>query len=346
MADTLTIRQPDDWHLHLRDGAALKSVLHFTARQFARAIVMPNLTPPVTTADAANAYRDRILAALPAGSSFTPLMTAYLTNGTDPEALAAGFRDGAFVAAKLYPAHATTNSAAGVTDIRNIDTVLERMAEIGMPLLVHGEVTDPTVDIFDREAVFIDKVLIPLTERLPGLRLVFEHATTERAVEFVRGAGAHIGCTITPHHLLLNRNAMFQGGIRPHHYCLPVVKREKHRLALVEAATSGDPHFFLGTDSAPHAVSAKESACGCAGIFNAPTAIELYAEVFDAAHALDRLEAFASLNGPRFYGLPANEQRITLERSPTTVPDAATLPDGGEIRPFRAGETLAWRIAV
>ncbi|HEX4505807.1 MAG TPA: dihydroorotase [Alphaproteobacteria bacterium] len=346
MADLLTIRRPDDWHLHLRDGAALKSVLPYTAQQFARAIVMPNLTPPVTTAVAANAYRDRILAALPAGLSFTPLMVAYLTNGSNPDDLAAGFRDGAFVAAKLYPAHATTNSAAGVTDIRNIDAVLERMAEIGMPLLVHGEVTDPSVDIFDREAVFIDKILVPLVNRLPTLRVVFEHATTERAVEFVRGGGANIGCTITPHHLLLNRNAMFQGGIRPHHYCLPVVKREKHRVALVEAATSGDPHFFLGTDSAPHAVSAKEQACGCAGIFNAPTAIELYAEVFDAAHALDRLEGFASLNGPRFYGLPVNEQRITLERSPMTVPDAVALPDGGEIRPFRAGEQVAWRIAT
>ena len=346
MADTLTIRRPDDWHLHLRDGAALKSVLPFTANQFARAIIMPNLTPPVTTAEATNAYRDRILAALPAGSSFTPLMGAYLTNGTDADALAAGFRAGAFIAAKLYPANATTNSAAGVTDIRNIDAVLERMAAIGMPLLVHGEVTDPTVDIFDRESVFIDKILEPLVDRQPTLRIVFEHATTERAVEFVRGAGANIGCTITPHHLLLNRNAMFQGGIRPHHYCLPVVKRERHRLALVEAATSGDPHFFLGTDSAPHAVSAKETACGCAGIFNAPTAIELYAEVFDAAHALDRLEAFASLNGPRFYGLPVNGQSITLERSPMTVLDAVALPDGGEIRPFRAGEQLAWRLVA
>jgi dihydroorotase len=346
MADSLTIRRPDDWHLHLRDGTALESVLPYTAQQFARAIVMPNLTPPVTTAAAANAYRERILAAIPAGLAFTPLMTAYLTNGSDPDDLAAGFRDGAFVAAKLYPAHATTNSAAGVTDIRNIDAVLERMAEIGMPLLVHGEVTDPSVDIFDREAVFIDKILLPLVDRLPKLRVVFEHATTERAVEFVRGSGGNIGCTITPHHLLLNRNAMFQGGIRPHHYCLPVVKREKHRLALIEAATSGDPHFFLGTDSAPHAVSAKETACGCAGIFNAPTAIELYAEVFDAADALDRLEGFASLNGPRFYGLPVNEQRITLQRSPMTVPDAVALPDGGKIRPFRAGEQVAWRIAA
>ncbi|MDB5394884.1 MAG: dihydroorotase [Rhodospirillales bacterium] len=346
MAETLTIRRPDDWHLHLRDGAVLKSVLPYTTQQFGRAIVMPNLTPPITTTAAANAYRNRIVAAIPEGVSFKPLMTAYLTNGTDADALAAGYRDGAYVAAKLYPAHATTNSSAGVTDIRNIDGVLERMAEVGMPLLVHGEVTDPAVDIFDREAVFIDKVLEPLIKRLPTLRIVFEHATTERAVQFIRQAGAHIGATITPHHLLLNRNAMFQGGIRPHHYCLPVVKREKHRLALVEAATSGDPHFFLGTDSAPHAVAAKETACGCAGIFNAPTAIELYAEVFDSAGALDRLEAFASLNGPRFYGLPVNQQTITLERSPMTVPDAVALPDGGEIRPFRAGETLAWRFVT
>lgn len=307
---------------------------------------MPNLTPAITTLDAAIAYRDRILAALPPAVDFKPLMTAYLTNGTDPDVIAEGFRDGVFVAAKLYPAHATTNSAAGVTDIRNIDRVLELMADIGMPLLVHGEVTDPAVDIFDREAVFIDTVLIPLTERLPTLRIVFEHATTEHAVQFVREAGAHIGATITPHHLLLNRNAMFQGGIRPHHYCLPIVKREHHRLALVEAATSGDPHFFLGTDSAPHAVSAKETACGCAGIFNAPTAMELYAEVFDAANALDRLEAFASLHGPRFYGLPVNERTITLEHSSQIVPNAVALPDGGEIRPFRAGETLAWRLVA
>jgi dihydroorotase len=346
MIKSLTIRQPDDWHLHLRDGAALKTVLPFTAHQFGRAIVMPNLTPAITTLDAAIAYRDRILAALPPAVDFKPLMTAYLTNGTDPDVIAEGFRDGVFVAAKLYPAHATTNSAAGVTDIRNIDRVLELMADIGMPLLVHGEVTDPAVDIFDREAVFNDTVLIPLTERLPTLRIVFEHATTEHAVQFVREAGAHIGATITPHHLLLNRNAMFQGGIRPHHYCLPIVKREHHRLALVEAATSGDPHFFLGTDSAPHAVSAKETACGCAGIFNAPTAMELYAEVFDAANALDRLEAFASLHGPRFYGLPVNERTITLEHSSQIVPNAVALPDGGEIRPFRAGETLAWRLVA
>jgi dihydroorotase len=346
MTDSLTIRRPDDWHLHLRDGASMQAVLPYTARQFARAIVMPNLTPPITTAEAALAYRARIQAAVPAGLSFTPLMVAYLTDATEPDALAAGFESGAFVAAKLYPAHATTNSAAGVTNIRNIDAVLERMAEIGMPLLIHGEVTSPEVDIFDREAVFIDTVLVPLTRRLPALRIVFEHATTDRAVEFVTQAPANIGATITPHHLLLNRNAMFQGGIRPHHYCLPVVKRERHRVALVTAATSGDPHFFLGTDSAPHAVKAKEQACGCAGIFNAPTALELYAQVFDEAGALNRLEAFASLNGPRFYGLPVNEQTVTLERAPTVVPDGVALPGGDEILPFRAGETLAWRLSA
>jgi dihydroorotase len=346
MTDRLTIRRPDDWHLHLRDGAAMQAVLPYTAAQFGRAIIMPNLTPPVTTAEAANAYRERILAAIPSGLSFTPLMVAYLTDATDPDALAAGYRDGAFVAAKLYPAHATTNSAAGVTDIRNIDAVLERMADIGMPLLIHGEVTAPEVDVFDREAVFIDTILLPLTERLPTLRIVFEHATTDRAVQFVSQAPANIGATITPHHLLLNRNAMFQGGMRPHHYCLPVVKRERHRVALVTAATSGDPHFFLGTDSAPHAARLKENACGCAGIFNAPTAIELYAEVFDEAGALNRLEAFASINGPRFYGLPVNEQTITLERAATVVPDGVPLPNGDEIRPFRAGETLGWRLST
>jgi dihydroorotase len=346
MTDRLTIRRPDDWHLHLRDGVAMQAVLPYTAAQFGRAIVMPNLTPPVTTAEAANAYRDRIVTAIPAGLSFTPLIVAYLTDATDPDALAVDYREGAFVAAKLYPAHATTNSAAGVTNIRNIDAVLERMSEIGMPLLIHGEVTSPDVDIFDREAVFIDTILVPLTQRLPNLRIVFEHATTERAVEFVTQAPANIGATITPHHLLLNRNAMFQGGIRPHHYCLPVVKRERHRLALVAAATSGNPHFFLGTDSAPHAARLKENACGCAGIFNAPTAIELYAEVFDEAGALNHLEAFASINGPRFYGLAVNEQTVTLERAPTVVPYGVALPGGDEIRPFRAGETLPWRLVA
>ena len=344
MPDRLTLRRPDDWHLHLRDGAALRAVLPFTAGQFGRAIVMPNLTPPVTTAEAAASYRARILAALPAGSRFTPLMTVYLTDTTDPDEVADGFAAGSFVAAKLYPAHATTNSAAGVTDIRRIDRVLERMAEIGMPLLVHGEVTRPEVDIFDREAVFIETLLQPLTARLPQLRIVFEHATTAEAVAFVSQSGANIAATITPHHLRLNRNAMFAGGIRPHHYCLPVIKRERHRLALVAAATSGDPSFFLGTDSAPHAVGAKEAACGCAGIFNAPSALELYAEVFDAAGALDRLESFASLNGPRFYGLPENQDRVTLERRDSVVPDAVRLGDADEIRPFCAGETLAWRL--
>jgi dihydroorotase len=344
MSDRLTIRRPDDWHVHLRDGTTLISVLTFTARQFGRAIVMPNLSPPVTTAEAAIAYRARIMAALPPDIDFTPLMTVYLTDATDPEAVAAGFGAGAFVAAKLYPAHATTNSAAGVTDIRNLDAVLERMAEIGMPLLIHGEVTDPAVDIFDREAVFIDTILLPLISRLPALRIVFEHATTEQAVRCVRDSGPNIAATITPHHLMLNRNAMFQGGIRPHHYCLPVVKRERHRVALLEAATSGDPRFFLGTDSAPHAVSAKETACGCAGIFNAPCAIEIYAEIFEAAGALDRLEAFASLNGPRFYGLPVNEATVTLERGATLVPDSVTLGENHEARPFRAGETLTWRL--
>ncbi len=344
MPDRITLRRPDDWHLHLRDGAALKAVLPFTARQFGRAIVMPNLAPPVTTAAAARGYRERIMAALPAGLSFTPLMTAYLTDATDADDLAAGFDEGAFVAAKLYPAHATTNSAGGVTDIRRIDEPLERMAAIGMPLLVHGEVTDSEVDIFDREAVFIDSILEPLTARLPGLRIVFEHATTEQAVAFVRNAGENIGATITPHHLLLNRNALFQGGIRPHHYCLPVVKRERHRQALIEAATSGNPHFFLGTDSAPHAISAKETACGCAGIFTAPTAIELYTEIFDAAGALDRLEGFASINGPRFYGIPVNAETVTLERTPTQVPGPVPLGQHDTILPFRAGETLAWRL--
>jgi dihydroorotase len=344
MADRLTIRRPDDWHLHLRDGAALAAVLPFTARQFARAIVMPNLAPPVTSADAARAYRARILAALPSGMSFEPLMTAYLTDSTDAGALAQGFAEGAFVAAKLYPAHATTNSAAGVSDIARIEPVLERMEAIGMPLLVHGEVTDHDVDIFDREAVFIDRILAPTVTRHPKLRIVLEHVTTEQAVQFVTDAGANIGATITPHHLLLNRNAMFAGGIRPHHYCLPVIKRERHRLALIDAIRSGNPRFFLGTDSAPHAVSAKETACGCAGIFNAPIALELYAEIFDAADALDKLEAFASLNGPRFYGLPPNEERVTLVRKPTRSPAAVQLSGKDEIRPFRAGESVGWRL--
>ncbi len=345
--ERLVLRRPDDWHVHLRDGAMLKAVLPFTARQFARAIVMPNLKPPVADTAAAVAYRGRILAALPEGAAFTPLMTAYLTDGTDPEDLARGFAEGVFAAAKLYPANATTNSAHGVTDTARIEPVLERMAAIGMPLLIHGEVTDAEVDIFDREAVFIDRVLGPLLERHRTLRVVLEHATTAEAVAFVRGhaASGRVGATITAHHLLINRSDLFQGGIRPHLYCLPIAKRERHRQALVEAATSGEGPFFLGTDTAPHALTAKEAACGCAGCFTAANALELYAEAFARAGALDRLEAFASLNGPRFYGLPANEERVVLERRPSTAPDVVLTADGDGVLPFRSGETLGWTFA-
>lgn len=332
---SLTIRRSDDWHVHLRDGAMLGAVAPFTARQFARAIVMPNLVPPVTRAADAAAYRERILAAAP---GFTPLMTCYLTDATDADDLAQGFADGVFTAAKLYPAGATTNSANGVTDIRRIYPVLERMQRIGMTFCVHGEVTDPEIDVFDREAVFIDRVLTPLLRDLPELRVVFEHATTEEAVQFVEGAGENVGATITPQHLHINRNAMLVGGIRPHAYCLPVAKREKHRLALRAAATSGSSKFFLGTDSAPHAREAKEAGCGCAGIFNAPYALESYLAVFEAEGAIDKFEGFASEHGARFYRLPLNEGTVTLEKRPVEVP--AQL---GEIVPFHAGETLAWR---
>lgn len=344
MSDSLklTIRRPDDWHLHLRDGAVMAGVLPFTARQFARAIVMPNLSPPVTDVAAAAAYRDRIVAALPEGAVFTPLMTAYLTDTTDADEIARGHGEGVFTAAKLYPAHATTGSAHGVTDIDNIYRVLERMQEIGMPLQIHGEVTDPDIDIFDREAVFIERTLLRLVRDLPELKVVFEHITTQDAVAFVESAGSNIAATITPQHLHINRNAMLVGGIRPHAYCLPVAKREKHRLALRKAATSGSTRYFLGTDSAPHAVSAKESACGCAGIFNAPFALESYAAVFEEEGALDRLEAFASENGPNFYGLPLNEGTVTLEKVPTEVP-AVIVAEGTPIVPFHAGETMAWR---
>ena len=338
MSDTLTIRRPDDWHVHLRDGAMLQAVVGHTARQFARAIVMPNLTPPVTSAAAAAAYRERILAALPAGADFTPLMTAYLTDGTDPDELAAGFADGVFTAAKLYPAGATTNSASGVTDIANIRRVLERMQDIGMVFCVHGEVTDPAVDVFDREAVFIDRILAPLLRELPGLKVVLEHATTEEAVAFVESAGANVAATITPQHLHLNRNAMLVGGIRPHAYCLPVAKREKHRLALRRAATSGSGKFFLGTDTAPHLREAKESACGCAGIFNSPFALESYVTVFDEEGALDRFEGFASEHGARFYGLPLNQGTVVLERAPVEVP-----AEIAGVVPFHAGEILGWQ---
>ncbi len=340
---TLTIRRPDDWHLHLRDGAVLKGVLPYTARQFARAIVMPNLSPPVTTTQAGRAYRERILAAVPAGMDFTPLMTAYLTDASDADDLARGFAEGVFTAAKLYPANATTNSAHGVTDVANIMGVLARMAEIGMPLCVHGEVTDHHIDVFDREAVFIERTLAPIVARLPELKVVFEHITTAEAVAFVDAAGPNVGATITPQHLHINRNAMLVGGIRPHAYCLPVAKREKHRLALRKAATSGSAKYFLGTDSAPHARHAKESACGCAGIFNAPHALESYLAVFEAEGALDRFEAFASENGPRFYGLPLNEGTVTLERAVNHVPGTINA-NGTEIVPFHAEEMLNWRL--
>ena len=341
---SITIRRPDDWHVHLRDGAMLASVAPYTARQFARAIVMPNLSPPVTTVEAGIAYRNRILAAA-AGQDFTPLITCYLTDGIAPDEVARGHAEGVFTAAKLYPAHATTGSAHGVTDVANIRAVLERMQDIDMPLLIHGEVTDHDVDIFDREAVFIERTLAGLVRDLPALRIVFEHITTADAVAFVDGSGANVAATITPQHLHINRNAMFAGGIRPHAYCLPVAKRETHRLALRKAATSGSGKYFLGTDSAPHAVEAKETACGCAGIFNAPFALESYAAVFDEEGVLDRLEAFASENGPRFYKLPLNEGTITLERVSHDVP--ASLPAAGtSIVPFHAGEALGWRLAA
>jgi dihydroorotase len=339
--DTITLTRPDDWHVHLRDGAILATVLPHTARQFARAIVMPNLAPPVTTAAGARAYRARIHAALPATSDFTPLMTCYLTDDTAPEEIIRGHREGIFTAVKLYPARATTNSAFGVTDYARIMPVLERMAVIGMPLLVHGEVSDPEIDVFDREAVFIERVLDPLRRRLPELKIVLEHATTLEAVQYVAAAEANLAATITAHHLTINRNALFAGGIHPHLYCLPVPKREKHRLALRRAATGGDPHFFLGTDSAPHPVAAKENACGCAGIFTAPCALELYAEVFEEEGALDRFEGFAACNGPAFYGLPANRARVTLRRAPLAVPERIGAGEEAII-PFRAGESLRW----
>jgi dihydroorotase len=335
-SQTLTIRRPDDWHVHLRDGEMLRKVAPFTARQFARAIVMPNLVPPVTTVEAARDYRQRIIDA--AGPGFTPLMTCYLTDETSPDELEHGFEEHVWIAAKLYPAGATTNSASGVTNIRNIYPALARMEKIGMVLCVHGEVTDPDVDVFDREAVFIDRVLSAVVRDFPGLKVVLEHITTEDAASFVSDAGANVGATVTPQHLIINRNAIFAGGLRPHAYCLPVAKREKHRLAGRKAATSGSPKFFLGTDSAPHAREAKESACGCAGIFNAPFALESYATVFEEEGALDRLEAFASLNGARFYGLPVNDGTVSLERADVQVPDEIA-----GLVPFHAGETLRWR---
>ena len=336
---TLTIRRPDDWHVHLRDGAMLGAVAKYTARQFARAIVMPNLDPPVASVEAALAYRERIVAA--AGDGFTPLMTCYLTDDADADEIARGFEEGAWAAAKLYPANATTNSARGVTDVRNIRGALERMQAVGMPLLVHGEVTDPEVDVFDREALFIERVLEPLMRDLPDLKIVFEHITTAEAADFVTASGPNIAATVTPHHLIINRNALFAGGLRPHAYCLPVAKREMHRLAVRKAATSGSRKFFLGTDSAPHARGAKESSCGCAGIFNAPFALESYASVFDEGGALDKFEGFASEHGARFYGLPLNMGTVTLERSDHTVPDEID-----DVVPFHAGESLGWRLVA
>ena len=343
MTQSLTIRRPDDWHLHLRDGAMLEAVAPHSAGQFARAIIMPNLTPPVTTIVAAKAYRDRILAAV-GEAAFTPLMTCYLTDGIDPTEIERGYAEGVFAACKLYPAHATTNSAHGVTDIRALTGVLETLQRIGMPLLIHGEVTDKSIDIFDREAVFVERVLTPLTRDYPGLKIVLEHITTAEAAAFVAEADHPIAATITPQHLMINRNALFDGGLRPHAYCLPVLKRETHRLAVRRAAVSGSPRFFLGTDSAPHVVGAKESGCGCAGIFNAPFALEAYLSVFDDEDALDHFEGFASEHGARFYGLPLNEGTVTLVREDVVVPDR--IGEGAtSVVPFLAGTTLGWRFA-
>ncbi|MCX9157897.1 dihydroorotase [Niveibacterium sp. 24ML] len=341
---TLTITRPDDWHLHLRDDAALAAVLPDTARRFGRAIVMPNLRPPVTTVALAAQYRDRILAALPPGLKFEPLMTLYLTDNTSPGEIDAARASGFVHAVKLYPAGATTNSDAGVTAIKKVYPVLERMERVGLPLLVHGEVTHADVDVFDRERVFIDDVFAPVTADFPALRTVFEHITTADAAQFVSEAGDNIAATITAHHLLMNRNAIFAGGIRPHHYCLPVLKRETHRQALLAAATSGSKRFFLGTDSAPHAKSAKESACGCAGCYTANAGIELYAEAFELAGALDKLEAFASFNGPDWYGLPRNTETITLAKEAWQVPAQLDYLNGDPLVPLRAGETIAWKM--
>jgi dihydroorotase len=342
--NAITLTRPDDWHLHLRDGEALNAVVAATARQMGRAIIMPNLNPPVTTTEQALAYRERILAALPEGSRFEPLMTLYLTDNTPAEEVERASESGLIQAVKLYPAGATTNSDSGVTDIRHCDAAIAAMARLGIPLLVHGEVTDAEIDIFDREAVFIERVMKPLLERHPDLRVVFEHITTADAAEFVAGAPATIGATITAHHLLFNRNHMLVGGIRPHYYCLPILKRERHRQALLAAATSGNGKFFLGTDSAPHARGDKETACGCAGAYTAPAAIELYATAFEQAGALDRLEGFASHFGPAFYGLSRNPDTITLVREAWTLPESLPYAKGQQIVPLGAGETLEWKL--
>lgn len=342
--DSLTIRRPDDWHVHLRDDDMLKLVTPYTAHQFARAIVMPNLAPPITTAKAADAYRDRIIAAIPDGVNFTPLMTCYLTDNIDPNEVEQGFKDGIFTACKLYPANATTNSSHGVSDIKNLYPTLDAMQRIGMPLLIHGEVTDADIDIFDREAVFIERTLSALVQKFPALKIIFEHITTSDAADFVMESGPLIAATITPHHLRINRSDMFKGGIRPHLYCLPIAKRETHRIALRKAATSGSPKFFLGTDSAPHVTAAKETACGCAGVFNAPFAMESYAMTFDEENALDKLEGFASLFGPQFYGLPINEEKIILKRSENIAPEKI-ISGAIEVTAFHGAENVGWTLA-
>lgn len=349
---TITLRQPDDWHLHLRDGDAMAAVVPATARQFRRAIVMPNLKPPVTTVAQAHAYRDRILAALPPGVPFEPLMTLYLTDATSADEIRRAADSPYVHAVKLYPAGATTNSQAGVSSLSRCTAAIEAMQETGLPFLVHGEVTDPHVDVFDREAVFIDEVMVPLRRDFPGLRVVFEHITTRQAAQYITSESVldaqgrpNLAATLTPQHLLFNRNALFKGGLQPHWYCLPVLKREEHRQALLQAATSGKPQFFLGTDSAPHARHLKEMACGCAGCYSAPVAMELYAQAFELAGALDHLEAFASLNGPRFYGLPVNTGTIRLEKREFTVPAEMPFADGKTIVPFLGGETLPWTFA-
>ena len=342
--NSITITRPDDWHLHLRDGAIMASVLPHTARQFARAIIMPNLKPPVTTTEQALAYRERILAALPAGMQFEPLMTLYLTDNTTPEEILRAKASGVIHAVKLYPAGATTNSDAGVTDVRKCYAALEAMQRVGMPFLMHGEVTDPDIDIFDREAVFIDRIMTPLRRDMPELKVVFEHITTKEAAQYVSESGPSTAATITAHHLLYNRNELFKGGIRPHYYCLPVLKRETHRLALVQAATSGNARIFLGTDSAPHARDTKEHACGCAGCYTALHAMELYTHAFDQAGALDKLEGFASFHGPAFYGLPRNTGTITLVRESWTLP-AELAMGNATVVPLNGGETIDWAMA-
>ncbi len=341
---SITIRRPDDWHVHLRDGAMLKAVLPFTAAQFARGIIMPNLVPPVTTVAAASSYRERILAARPAGSDFQPLMTCYLTDATKPDEIEAGFRGEVWVAAKLYPAGATTNAHHGVTDISGLSPVFERMEKIGMPVLIHGEATDPAVDIFDRESVFMEQTLLPLLKRHQGLKVVVEHVTNAETADLVRAHAPRVAGTITPHHLLINRTSLFQGGLRPHLYCLPVAKRERHRQALRRAATSGESCFFIGTDTAPHIKTLKEAACGCAGIFGGATALQTYVQVFDEENALDRFEAFSSLNGARFYGMKPNSGTLTLKRQPGTAATAIEVENEAVVV-FRGGETLAWSVA-